>query len=108
MLCVLDVHLMSMRMCMWIVLSCKSWEIHTCTWCRSSAGLSGGAKAGIAIAVLVGVFGIAVLLGLYLPRYRRSARGWEKQELDGQFPLQSAGTDVEMSNGHRPVRGQLQ
>lgn len=105
MLCVLDLHLMSMRMCMWeqIMLCCQGWEIHTSTWCRSSAGLSAGAKAGIAIAVLVVVFGIALLLGLCLPRYRRSARGWEKQELDGQFPLQSAGNDVEMSNGHRPA-----
>ena len=67
MLCVLDSHLMSMRMCIWIVLCCQFWEIHTSIWCRSSAGLSGGAKAGIAIAFLVGLFGIAVLLGLYLP-----------------------------------------
>ncbi len=71
--------------------------------CRSAAGLSGGAKAGIAIAVLVVVFGVALLLGLCLPRYRRASRGWEKQTLDQQFPLQSQGNDLEMSNGCQRV-----
>ena len=71
--------------------------------CRTAAGLSEGAKAGIAIAVIVVVIGGATLLGLCLPRYRRASRGWEKQALDQQFPLQSHGSAVEMSNGGNHV-----
>ena len=71
--------------------------------CRTTAGLSEGAKAGVAIAVIVVVIGGATLLIFCLPRYRRASRGWEKQALDQQFPLQSHGSAVEMSNGRQLV-----
>ena len=71
--------------------------------CRYAAGLSGGAKAGIAIAVVVIVLIAAILLGVVLPCYRRSTKGWEKHALDQQFPPYATGSDVEMANKRQPA-----
>ena len=71
--------------------------------CRYAAGLSGGAKAGIAIAVIAIVIVVAILLGIVLPCYKQSSKGWEKQALDQQFPLYAIGNDVEMADKRRPA-----
>ena len=71
--------------------------------CRYAAGLSGGAKAGIAIAVIAIVIVVAILLGIVLPCYKQSSKGWEKQALDQQFPLYAFGNDVEMADKRRPA-----
>lgn len=74
--------------------------------CRSSSGgggLSSGAKAGIAIGVILAVALAGLGLAFGLARRSRSARGWHKESLDDAFAPDYGRSDtaIEMQRGAR-------
>lgn len=68
---------------------------------KSGSGLSSGAKAGIAIAVVIGVVGIATALAFCLGRRSKKVGGWQRESLEqdfGAYPNERTNT-IELQQG---------
>jgi hypothetical protein len=72
------------------------------------SGLSGGAKAGIGISVILGVFSIAAIVFLLLRWYRRRKESSSPKEIDGRELTQELGYRGQQRPVHRPTNQELE